>query len=123
VGDDRDWVAGELDEHDGAGFGGAFEGDGAAVVLDDFGDDGEAEAGAVGFAGADEGIEGSRADRGRNAAALVDDADFEGVLVILNVDRDAAIAVAVGNGFAGVQHEIEKRAFEFFGIEDAFGGA
>src|SRR5580692_1863685 len=120
---DRHRMAGKLDEHHGAGFGAALEYDGAAMVLHDFGDDREAEAGAVGFAGADKGIERGRADRRWNAAALVDDADFESVLVILNVDRDAAIAVAVGNGFAGVQHEVEKRAFEFFGIEYAFGGA
>ncbi len=60
---DRHGVARELDEHNSAGLGGAFEGDGAAVVLDDFGDDGKAEAGAVGFAGADEGIEDGCSDR------------------------------------------------------------
>lgn len=63
VGGDGHWVAGELDEHDGASFGGAFEGDGAAVVLHDFRDDGEAKASAVWLAGAYEGIENGRADR------------------------------------------------------------
>src|SRR5262249_26694338 len=57
VGGDGNGLAGELNEHHGAGFGAAFQGDGAAVVLHDFGDDGEAEAGAVRFAGTDEGIE------------------------------------------------------------------
>ena|ERR1700677_1162020 len=114
-------MARELDEHDGAGFGAAFQGYRAAVVLHDLGDDREAEACAVRLAGADEGVECRRANYRRNAAALIDDADFEGVSAILNVDRDAA--VSVGRSFACVQHEIEKYAFEFFGIENAFGSA
>ena len=118
---DGDWSARELDEHDGAGFGAALERHGAAVVLHDFGDDGEAESGAVGFAGADEWIESGRANCGRDTTALIDNADFESVFVILNLNRDATVAVV--SRFAGVENEIEKGTLEFFRIEDAFGSA
>src|SRR4051812_42245354 len=111
VGGDRLGGAGQGYQHDGAGLGGAFDADGAAVVVDDFADDGEAETGAVGFAGADEGVEHVIADGGWDAGALVDHANLEGVATALHLDKDAVMTV--GSSFAGVQEQIEKHALEF----------
>ncbi len=118
VGGDRLGGAGQGYQHDGAGLGRAFDADRAAVVVDDLADDGEAEAGAVGFAGADEGVEDVIADGRRDAGALVDDANLEGVAATLHLDEDAVMAFR--SGFTGIQEQIEKDALEFPGVEHAF---
>src|ERR1700738_3132885 len=88
------------DQDRGSRLGGALDGYRAAVILNDFADNGQSEARAVGLAGTYERIEYVIPDAFGNAATLIDYADFEGVSAALDVDGDFAFAIETG--FAGV---------------------
>jgi hypothetical protein len=88
------------------------------MVMHDLADDGQAQSGAVGLTGTHEGIENVITNIGRNSRALVDHANFEGVLAGLHIH--AYFAFPVGSGFAGVQNQVEEDALKLLRIEDAF---
>ena len=105
----------EFDDEFGAGGDVLFGADGALVLLDDLGGDGEAEAGAA-LLGGEVGEEEALAELVGEAGAGVGDAEFDhrggkqaGGDVELAVER-------VLHGFGGVVDEVGERAAESFGV-------
>ena len=88
------------------------------MVLDDFADDGQAQASAIGLAKADEGIEQGVADASGYAVAIVVDANFEGIAGVFGLHGDGTLGIR--GGFTGIENEVEKDAFQLPGVEHAF---
>src|SRR5450755_4222238 len=85
------------------------------MILYDFGDDRETQAGAARFSKTYKWIEQRFADDGSNSRSIVTDADFKmfggnpGVY-----DHDA---ISIARGLAGVQNQVKEYAFDFSGIK------
>jgi len=88
------------------------------VLFDDFGGDGEAEAGALALGG-EEGFEDAVEVGGADAGAAIDDGEGETAAGGLDADDDLG---AGGRGLDGVEDEIEEDLFELFGVGDDFAG-
>src|SRR3954451_22214530 len=114
---------GEDDAEGGAAADGAGDFDAALVVFDDFLADGEAEAGALGFAllggalGGEEGLEDLGEELFGDAGAGVDhlEAGFLGLAAERGgLDREGAALAE--HGVAGVDQEVEEHLLELYGV-------
>lgn len=88
-----------------AGFGGVHEADVAALGADEVAGDGQAEAGAAGFAAGDEGLEQVFPHQFRQAGAVIGDGQDGEIGVGFGGDSDRG-----GTGFGGVADQVGQRA-------------